>query len=49
MIKQAQFFKDPDTAPVSKNFTGTVFVHFYKTVADKNAGKAVATLVIVKK
>lgn len=48
-IKQAQFFKDPDTAPVSKNFTGTVFVHFYKTVADKNAGKAVATLVIVKK
>ncbi len=49
MIKPAQFFKDPDTAPVSKNFTGTVFVHFYKTVADKNAGKAVATLVIVKK
>lgn len=48
-INQAQFFKDPDTAPVSKNFTGTVFVHFYKTVADKNAGKAVATLVIVKK
>lgn len=49
MIKQAQFFNDPDTNPVSKNFTGTVFVHFYKTVADKNAGKAVATLVIVKK
>lgn len=48
-IKQAQFFKDPDTNPVSKNFIGTVFVHFYKTVADKNAGKAVATLVIVKK
>ena len=49
MIKPAQFFNDPDTNPVSKNFTGTVFVHFYKTVADKNAGKAVATLVIVKK
>lgn len=49
MIKQAQFFNDPDTNPVSKNFTGTVFVHFYKTIADKNAGKAVATLVIVKK
>ena len=48
-INQAQFFNDPDTNPVSKNFTGTVFVHFYKTVADKNAGKAVATLVIVKK
>lgn len=48
-IKQAQFFNDPDTNPVSKNFTGTVFVQFYKTVADKNAGKAVATLVIVKK
>lgn len=48
-INQAQFFNDPNTNPVSKNFTGTVFVHFYKTVADKNAGKAVATLVIVKK
>ena len=49
MIKQAQFFNDPDTNPVSKKFTGTVFVQFYMTVADKNAGKAVATLVIVKK
>lgn len=49
MIKPAQFFNDPDTNPVSKNFTGTVFVQFYMTVADKNAGKAVATLVIVKK
>lgn len=48
-INQAQFFNDPNTNPVSKNFIGTVFVHFYKTVADKNAGKAVATLVIVKK
>lgn len=48
-INQAQFFNDPGTNPVSKNFIGTVFVHFYKTVADKNAGKAVATLVIVKK
>lgn len=48
-INQAQFFNDPGTNPVSKNFTGTVFVHFYKTIADKNAGKAVATLVIVKK
>lgn len=48
-INQAQFFNDPGTNPVSKKFTGTVFVQFYKTVADKNAGKAVATLVIVKK
>lgn len=48
-INQAQFFNDPGTNPVSKKFTGTVFVHFYKTIADKNAGKAVATLVIVKK
>lgn len=48
-INQAQFFNDPNTNPVSKNFIGTVFVHFYKTIADKNAGKAVATLVIVKK
>lgn len=48
-INQAQFFNDPYTNPVSKKFTGTVFVQFYKTVADKNAGKAVATLVIVKK
>ena len=48
-INQAQFFNDPATNPVSKNFTGTVFVQFYKTADDKNAGKAVATLVIVKK
>lgn len=48
-INQAQFFNDPGTNPVSKKFTGTVFVQFYKTADDKNAGKAVATLVIVKK
>lgn len=48
-INQAQFFNDPSTNPVSKKFTGTVFVQFYKTADDKNAGKAVATLVIVKK